>query len=302
MTSTNRILWRRLTVGHNRWARMMSQRLDALRLTLKAEDQELPQLQKRRRRKKSPSPGVIAATRRFKDGQCEQFWKRLPAYENVPVEQFLCPSWQRRHSVDGSGLAKFFAANLQAQSNTTDLTVFSQDALEGVKTRPMKVKVTPYVLSRINWEQPYQDPLRRQFIPVATEAEHDHPATKLDSLSERQSLAATGSTSGVVHRYPDKVLLLANSTCPVYCQYCTRSYAIGPATPVVGQKHKYAHQKTRWIDCIKYVNDTPSIRDVTISGGDVSMLSGQDIAFIGEGLLAAPHVQCCLPAAQRHRR
>ena len=56
--------------------------------------------------------------------------------------------------------------------------------------------------------------------------------------------------------------------------------------------YRYAHQRARWVSCVEYVSLTPAVRDVTISGGDASMLSGADLRFIGDRLLDIPHVQC----------
>ena len=68
----------------------------------------------------------------------------------------------------------------------------------------MSIRLTPHILSLINWSDPVRDPLRRQFIPLASAIEEDHPELALDSLHESED----APVKGLVHRYPDKVLFL----------------------------------------------------------------------------------------------
>ena len=63
---------------------------------------------------------------------------------------------------------------------------------------------SPYILSRINWQNPRTDPVFRQFIPLKSMMRPDHPNLVLDSLHE----AADSPVNGLVHRYPDKALFL----------------------------------------------------------------------------------------------
>ncbi len=90
----------------------------------------------------------------------------------------------------------------------------------------MAVRVSPYAISLIDWNDPVDDPIRRQFIPLASTSLPDHPRLTLDSLHEQQD----SPVPGLVHRYVDKALFLPLNVCPVYCRFCTRSYAIGPDT------------------------------------------------------------------------
>src|SRR5678809_157202 len=89
---------------------------------------------------------------------------------------------------------------------------FVADAEEGFKKAPMSVRVSPYLLSLIDWQNPYEDPLRRQFIPVASRLLPDHPKLTLDSLHEQEDAPVPGLT----HRYRDKALFLALDTCLLY--------------------------------------------------------------------------------------
>jgi lysine 2,3-aminomutase len=88
-----------------------------------------------------------------------------------------------------------------------------------MKRAPMSVRVSPYLVSLIDWEHPYEDPLRIQFFPLASRLLPDHPKLDLDSLHEQ----ADAPVAGLTHRYRDKALFLPLDTCPVYCRFCTRS-------------------------------------------------------------------------------
>jgi lysine 2,3-aminomutase len=95
---------------------------------------------------------------------------------------------------------------------------------------------------------------------------------------------------GLTHRYVDKALFLPLQTCPVYCRFCTRSYAIGPDTEDVD---KVALGKTPkdWQDAFTYIASRPELEDIVISGGDTYQLAPKNITLIGESLLAIPHVR-----------
>lgn len=95
---------------------------------------------------------------------------------------------------------------------------------------------------------------------------------------------------GLVHRYPDKVLFLATSICPVYCRFCTRSYAVGGNTETVSKVHQKP-SRNRWRVIFDHIAETEVIQDVVVSGGDTYFLQPEDIKEIGETLLDIPHVQ-----------
>lgn len=71
----------------------------------------------------------------------------------------------------------------------------------------MSIRLTPHILSLIDWSNPLDDPLRIQFIPMKSTFVPDHPKLTLDSLHE----ADDSPVQGLVHRYPDKVLFLGSS-------------------------------------------------------------------------------------------
>lgn len=150
----------------------------------------------------------------------------------------------------------------------------------------MAVRLTPHMLSVADWDNPLEDPVRRQFIPLKAAFKPDHPALSLDSLHETED----SPVSGLVHRYPDKVLFLAVSVCPVYCRFCTRSYAVGDATESV-TKVSQKPTRNRWEAMFEYIEQNPEIQDVVVSGGDSYTLPAYQLEFIGDRLLSIPHIQ-----------
>jgi lysine 2,3-aminomutase len=225
---------------------------------------------------KPAAPPEATAHRQLLEGL---FWQKIPAYAGVSEAEFLDHSWQAKHSI--TNVPKLLAALKGLVPED-----FFTDAESGFKGAPMSVRVSPYLLSLIDWTRPYEDPLRIQFIPVASRRLPDHPFLDLDSLHERKDMPVPGLT----HRYPDKALFLALDTCPVYCRFCTRSYAVGLDTEEVEKFHLRVNAE-RWQQTFAYIESRPELEDIVISGGDVYQLRAEQITQIGEALLAIPHVR-----------
>lgn len=200
-------------------------------------------------------------------------WRRIPAYAEVTEEQFLDHRWQSKGSITRPD--KLFAALDGLVSED-----FVRDAQEGFARAPMSVRVSPYLLSLIDWSNPYSDPLRTQFIPLASRLLPDHPKLGLDSLRER----ADAPVPGLTHRYFDKALFLPLDTCPVYCRYCTRSYAVGVDTEEVEKTH-FKVDEGRWQKAYAYIASRPELEDIVVSGGDAYNLRPEQIESIGTTLL-----------------
>ncbi|MCZ7687173.1 MAG: KamA family radical SAM protein [Sandaracinaceae bacterium] len=165
---------------------------------------------------------------------------------------------------------------------------FIEDAAEGFRNAPMAVRVSPYLLSLIDWNNPYEDPLRRQFIPLGSTRLADHPKLRFDSLNEQ----GDAPVAGLTHRYPDKALFLALDTCPVYCRFCTRSYAVGPEVEQDElEKLSLKANKKRWDDAFGYIASRPELEDIVVSGGDSFNLRADQIREIGDRLLDIPNVR-----------
>jgi lysine 2,3-aminomutase len=163
---------------------------------------------------------------------------------------------------------------------------FFEDVELGIKHAPMSLRVSPYILALINWDDAYSDPLRLQFLPVASRLLPDHPKLDLDSLHEMED----APTPGLTHRYADKALFLPLDQCPVYCRFCTRSYAIGLDTEEVEKVHLRPNEE-RWEQAFAYIASRPELEDIVISGGDAYQLRAAQLEEIGERLLAIPNVR-----------
>jgi len=226
--------------------------------------------------KKPPVPPETLAYRDLLRGP---FWHKIPFYSAITEEQFFDHNWQAKHTI--TKIAKL----LEAVSGLVS-PQFIEDAEEGFKRAPMSVRVSPYLLSLIDWNDPYSDPLRTQFIPLASRLMPDHPKLDLDSLHEQEDAPVPGLT----HRYPDKALFLPLDTCPVYCRFCTRSYAVGIDTEGV-EKVQLKVSEERWKQAYEYIASRPELEDIVISGGDVYQLRAAQIEEIGEALLNMPNIR-----------
>ena len=163
---------------------------------------------------------------------------------------------------------------------------FLEDVYGGMKASPMAVRLSPHIVSVVNWKDPINDPICRQFMPLASTLAPDHPELQLDSLHE----TGDSPVDGLVHRYPEKVLFLATSVCPVYCRFCTRSYAVGADTDSVTKTTKKPTRR-RWNAMFEHIERTPAIQDVVVSGGDSYYLQPEHLRLIGNTLLDIPHIK-----------
>ena len=209
----------------------------------------------------------------------DAFWQRIPEYANVDAETFHSHLFQARNSPTSVERLQEVLGGLAGSG-------FYKDLREGLGRAPMSIRISPYILSLIDWDDPYADPLRTQFLPLASQQLPDHPELHLDSLNEQRDSPVPGLT----HRYPDRALFLTLDTCPVYCRFCTRSYAVGLDTDGVEKVHLGAN-KSRWGRVFEYLRSRPEIEDVVVSGGDVYNLRAVQIREVGETLLDIPHIR-----------
>lgn len=207
------------------------------------------------------------------------FWRRIPAYKSVSRNEFLDFRFQLRRSVTNFQDLKEVIGGLVSE-------LFLDDVRLGLEISPMSMRISPYILGLINWDDPYNDPLRIQYVPVASARVADHPRLCLDSLREKKD----SPVPGLVHRYPDKALFLPVEKCPVYCRFCTRSYAVGNNTKEV-TKDKHGCGKDEWRSVFDYLAAHPEIEDVVVSGGDTYYLKPADLRLIGQVLLGIPHIR-----------
>jgi len=137
--------------------------------------------------------------------------------------------------------------------------------------------VTPYYLSLLDPDDPAQ-PLRRSVIPTAHELRRG-PGEADDPLGEEGQSPAPG----LIHRYPDRALLLVHDFCATYCRYCTRSRVVGHG--------RIKPSLTRLERAVDYIRHTPAIRDVIVSGGDPLTLDDHKLEWLLASLRAIPHLE-----------
>lgn len=209
----------------------------------------------------------------------DDFWKEIPAWSDVSRGEFADHMWQLKNSIRKvEQVAKVLGSKLAKEH--------MDDILAGQKITPMNIRITPYIFALIDWKDPLNCPLRKQFLPMGSQFLDDHPYYKADSLSEDDDSPVPMLT----HRYPDKVLFLPTTICPVYCSYCTRSRIIGGSTESI-EKETYGANQKKWDDVFEYLSNHPKVEDVVISGGDAFMLTPKQIRYIGENLLRIPHIR-----------
>jgi lysine 2,3-aminomutase len=208
----------------------------------------------------------------------DEFWRTIPAYRDAGASEFQTHKFQSLHTVTTVPQLAATLGGLVSES-------FLADVQAGLARAPMALRISPYLLSLIDWSSPEEDPIRTQFLPLGSEQELDHPELRLDSLHERKDSPVPGLT----HRYPDKALFLPLDSCPVYCRFCTRSYAIGNDTEFV-QKTKFSARLQRWEEAFAYIASHPELEDVVVSGGDTYNLKPEHLQLIGERLLHMPNI------------
>lgn len=207
-----------------------------------------------------------------------QDWTRFSVWKDVSEEEFGHHGWQDRNSITRVKQLR------EALAGVAPPEVI-QDIEDGLTHVGMSIRLTPYVMNLIDWSNAISDPIRSQFLPMRSEQEEDHPCLRVDSLEEQDR----SPVPSLVHRYPDKVLFLVTAVCPVYCQFCTRSYAVGQSTDLV-QKEQVTSTRN-WPAALDYIRRTPEVEDVVISGGDLARLKPANVLELGNALLDIEHVR-----------
>ena len=141
----------------------------------------------------------------------------------------------------------------------------------------LRMAITPYYFSLIDLNDPH-DPIRKQAVPTGLEL-HKAEADLLDPLHEDTD----SPVKGLTHRYPDRVLLLTTDMCSMYCRHCTRRRFAGQCDTSV--------PKDQIDKCIEYIREHTEVRDVLLSGGDVLLLSDEQLEYIISNLRTIEHVE-----------
>jgi lysine 2,3-aminomutase len=150
-------------------------------------------------------------------------------------------------------------------------------ALEQVAAR-YAVAITPAMAALIDPDDP-GDPIARQFVPDPAELVAQ-PQERADPIGDD----AFSPVEGIVHRYPDRVLLKLVYTCPVYCRFCFRREMVGPE----GRPGLTARQRAAAYD---YIRAHPQIWEVILTGGDPLVLPASRLRKAVDALAAIDHVK-----------
>ncbi|GAP20551.1 lysine 2,3-aminomutase [Leptolinea tardivitalis] len=191
--------------------------------------------------------------------------RRAPFFADIPDEKWNDWHWQLSHRLNSAeDFEKIFPLTESEKKALTASHLF-------------RVDITPYFVSLINPADP-EDPIRKQVIPTAGEIQ---PFTGMmeDSLSEDRH----SPVPGLVHRYPDRALMLVTTQCASYCRYCTRSRIVGDP----GENFSRADFELQ----LDYLRHTPQIRDVLLSGGDPLTLAPKVLEELLTKLREIPHIE-----------
>ena len=188
-------------------------------------------------------------------------------YPAASVEDWNDWRWQNRSRV----------RTLADLERMIELSDEERDAIRR-HTGALPVGITPYYASLLDRQDTGQA-LRRTVVPVLGEYEVSRGENE-DPLGEDSH----SPVPGLVHRYPDRVLLLVTNFCSVYCRYCTRARMVGS----VGER---SVKKTDIEAALAYIESTKVVRDVLISGGDPLSLDDDRLEYILKRLRRIPHVE-----------
>lgn len=195
----------------------------------------------------------------------EEFRRQF--YPSSTIEEWNNWRWQNRNRVRT-------LSDLQRMMTLSD----DETAAIARHTGALPVGVTPYYASLLDPLDANQA-LRKTVVPVLGEYEISRGENE-DPLGED----GHSPVPGLVHRYPDRVLLLVTNFCSVYCRYCTRARMVGSA----GER---SVKKADIELALDYIEQTPVVRDVLISGGDPLSLDDDRLDYILGRLRKIKHVE-----------
>jgi lysine 2,3-aminomutase len=150
-------------------------------------------------------------------------------------------------------------------------------ALEAVAQR--YAVAIPRALAKLIERNDPHDPIARQFVPNPAELQIS-PEENADPIGDHPH----SPVEGVVHRYPDRVLLKVTHTCAVYCRFCFRREMVGPGKPA-------ALSRDTLVRALAYIANHPEIWEVILTGGDPLVLSPRRLREILRTLGDMPHVK-----------
>ncbi len=168
---------------------------------------------------------------------------------------------------------------LRSASALVEAQLIKAERLAALKNVALRyaVAVTPAVVDLIDPADPH-DPIALQFVPDERELE-SRPDEDADPIGD----AAHSPVPGVVHRYPDRVLLKVVNVCAVYCRFCFRREMVGPGRGALAGAALTA--------ALDYIARTPAIWEVILTGGDPLLLPPRHLKDVATRLAAIDHLK-----------
>lgn len=169
---------------------------------------------------------------------------------------------------------------LEALREFINVTPAEQESIERSKGR-YRWSITPYYASLMEPDNE-RCPIRLQAVPGLQEFEA-YPEADIDPVGDMYYR----KTNRVVHKYPDRIVLLVTRSCPVYCRHCTRKFH---TTDVEGSYFGESEARS-YDEDFEYIAAHPEIRDVLLTGGDPLMYTEEKLEPIIRRLRAIPSVE-----------
>ena len=202
----------------------------------------------------------VRSTRRSTD------YQQISLYKDVNPLDWEDWHWQLKHRI----------CTKEELSQIIKLTPEEEEGIKKASGR-LSMAITPYWAALMDPEDP-ACPLRRQAVPSGAEFVVS-PHEMVDPCAEdRDSPAAH-----LVHRYPDRVLVLATDHCAMYCRHCTRRRLVG--------EHQELTATPGFDAAVEYIKSNKKIRDVLISGGDPFILEDDEIENLIQKIRSVSHVE-----------
>ncbi len=189
------------------------------------------------------------------------------AWADVPEADWNDWRWQLKHRITTIEQLRRFLPTLTPEEH----------AGTRLANTKLSLAITPYFFNLID---PADElcPIRRQVVPRLEET-HTAPWEMTDPCGEEKD----SPVPGLVHRYPDRALLLVTDRCAAYCRYCTRSRLVSNASG-----YDFHPELERQLD---YLRHSPQVRDVLLSGGDPLLFHDGRLEELLRRLRAIPHLE-----------
>lgn len=208
---------------------------------------------------------VIKAITPVQDASGLSVTPRPAIWADVPDEKWNDWRWQMSN-------------RLNTLDELSQIITLTEEEIAGISTEGLfRIDVTPYFAALIDPDDP-TCPVRRQILPLGREA-LAFESVMADSLSEDEH----SPVPGLVHRYPDRALMLVTTECASYCRYCTRSRMVGDGSANFSSSD---HEEQ-----LNYLAETPQIRDVLLSGGDPLTMAPKRLRNLLAALRSIPHIE-----------